>query len=151
MRVYFEEIPDFSLDELEVIVRGRESTKQVKELLSHISQYGQSSIEYLPLKTIDRIMMVAIKDIILVEVNGTELTIETIKGRYKIKERLYRFMEKVPHAHFVQISRHAIVNVNHLEYLEDSFSGNMIAFLTHGLKTSVSRKYLKDLLVFLGL
>lgn len=151
MKVYFEENPDLALDELEVVVKGSEYSKLVQDLLRYISNYEQSPSDFLPIKASDRITMVAVKDIILAEVNGTQLTIETVKGSYEITERLYRFMEKVGHADFVQISRHAIVNVNHLDYLEDSFSGNMLAVLTNGTKTSVSRKYLKGLLVFLGL
>ena len=37
------------------------------------------------------------------------------------------------------------MNIDHLESVSDSFSGNMMAKLTRGVKSSVSRKYVKSL------
>ena len=51
---------------------------------------------------------------------------------------------------FLQISRHAVMNIDHLESLSDSFSGNMMAKMTGGVKSSVSRKYVKSLMDYLG-
>ena len=39
---------------------------------------------------------------------------------------------------------------DHLESLSDSFSGNMMAKMTGGVKSSVSRKYVKSLMDYLG-
>ncbi|MFR8938034.1 MAG: LytTR family transcriptional regulator DNA-binding domain-containing protein, partial [Streptococcus sp.] len=46
--------------------------------------------------------------------------------------------------------RHAVMNIDHLESLSDSFSGNMMAKMTGGVKSSVSRKYVKSLMDYLG-
>ena len=46
---------------------------------------------------------------------------------------------------------HSVINIDHLESLSDSFSGNMMAKMTRGLKSSVSRKYVKSLMDYLGL
>ncbi|YAB14787.1 LytTR family DNA-binding domain-containing protein [Lactiplantibacillus plantarum] len=51
---------------------------------------------------------------------------------------------------FVQVSKHAVLNLNHLITLSDSFSGNMTARLTNQVKTEVSRKYVKSLMTSLG-
>ena len=52
---------------------------------------------------------------------------------------------------FIQVSRHTVINIDHLESLSDSFSGNMTAKLTNQLKTDVSRRYVKLLMDYLGI
>lgn len=151
MDIIFEEVPDFPKDKIEVVVKSYQENKVVRDVIAYLSDFNLSTSEYLPLKTSDKIVMVAIKDIVLAEVEGTRLTITTVKGKYVIIERLYRLKEKIQPMGFVQVSKHTLVNVNHLDYLEDSFSGNMLAVFSSGDKTIVSRKYLKDLLQFLGL
>lgn len=151
MKIDFEESEHLAADEVEVLVRGRRDNALVEQVLAYIADFKPVKIDYIPLKTADRIVMVDIKDIIMVDVEGSKLHLVTTKGNHIITERLYKFKEKVRRGDFVQISKHALVNINHLDYLEDSFSGNMTAFLSQGHKTTVSRKYLKDLLNFLGL
>ena len=70
---------------------------------------------------------------------------------YTTKETLTHFQNRVNRQNFVQISKHAIININHLLSLSDSFSGNMTARLTNNIKSSVSRKYVKLLMDYLGL
>ncbi len=50
-------------------------------------------------------------------------------------------VSRINRQNFVQISKHAIINIDHLLSLSDSFSGNMTARLTNNIKSSVSRKY----------
>ena len=60
------------------------------------------------------------------------------------------FQHHINRRSFLQISRHAVMNIDHLESLSDSFSGNMMAKMTGGVKSSVSRKYVKSLMDYLG-
>jgi DNA-binding LytR/AlgR family response regulator len=64
---------------------------------------------------------------------------------------LAHFADRLASPDFVQVSKHAIVNLNHLLSLEDSFSGSMTAKLSEHTKTSVSRKYVQLLAQRLGL
>ena len=61
-----------------------------------------------------------------------------------------RIQHRINRRSFLQISRHAVMNIDHLESLSDSFSGNMMAKMTGGVKSSVSRKYVKSLMDYLG-
>ncbi len=151
MEYQFERDPHLEVDAISVTVRSRELTRSVQELLTYLDFYQAEAPVIVPIKTADRIEMLKVEELILVEVEGTSLLLETIKGRYLITERLYRFQERLHNPDFVQVSRHALININHLDYLEDGFSGNMTAFLSKNIKTSVSRKYLKDLASRLGL
>lgn len=90
-------------------------------------------------------------DIILVDVQKNTLSIETLTAKYLIQERLYKFIQKLPKDIFVQVSKYAVINLDYLLSLEDSFAGSMTAKMEKSLRTSVSRKYLSDLEEHLGL
>lgn len=94
--------------------------------------------------------MVKIDDIILAEIDKNQLTIYTIDKTFTIRDTLINFQHRINRRNFLQISRHAVMNIDHLESLSDSFSGNMMAKLTRGVKSSVSRKYVKSLMDYLG-
>ena len=79
-----------------------------------------------------------------------QLTIYTIDKTFTIRDTLINFQHRINRRNFLQISRHAVMNIDHLESLSDSFSGNMMAKLTRGVKSSVSRKYVKSLMDYLG-
>ena len=103
-----------------------------------------------PIKTDDHLIMVKIDDIILAEIDKNQLTIYTTEKTFTIRDTLTNFQHRINRHNFLQISRHAVMNIDHLESLSDSFSGNMMAKLTRGVKSSVSRKYVKSLMDYLG-
>lgn len=95
--------------------------------------------------------MLKTEDIILADINQTTLMIYSTEGIYTTTETLTRFQNRLNSRNFIQVSRHAVVNIDHLESLSDSFSGNMTAKLTNQLKTDVSRRYVKLLMDYLGI
>ena len=104
----------------------------------------------IPINTDDHLVMVKIDDIILAEIEKNVLTIYTVNNTYTMRETLTNFQHRINRRSFLQISRHAVMNIDHLESLSDSFSGNMMAKMTGGVKSSVSRKYVKSLMDYLG-
>lgn len=89
--------------------------------------------------------MLHVADLILVDVDGSTLILETTQGRLLTNDRLYKFRNRLANPDFVQVSKHALININHLQALENSFSGNMLAILTGKIKADVSRRYLSEL------
>jgi DNA-binding LytR/AlgR family response regulator len=98
-----------------------------------------------------RTELLRVSDLILIDVDGSSLILETRHGRLVTNDRLYKFRARLNNPDFVQVSKHAVLNINHLKALESSFSGNMLALLTNDIKTDVSRRYLSDLEKALGL
>lgn len=89
--------------------------------------------------------MLHVADLLLVDVDGSTLILETTQGRLLTNDRLYKFRNRLANPDFVQVSKHALININHLKALENSFSGNMLAILTGKIKADVSRRYLSEL------
>lgn len=149
MKVKFQE--DSSLeDEIEVEVRASTESGTVKRLITYLNNFGKKERNLLPVKTSERIVTVKRNELIKVEVQGTSLTYYTLGEVVKTNGRLYQVLENL-NDDFVQVSRHSVINLNYLESLESGFAGNMVAILSEGLKTDVSRRYLPDLERELGL
>ncbi|MGT2680870.1 LytTR family DNA-binding domain-containing protein [Streptococcus ratti] len=134
-----------------VLVKAAEKTDDIQRLLDYINNYQLTASTVVPIKSMDKIIMLKLSEIILADVSQTTLKIYTLKGVYTTTETLVHFLNRLNKSNFVQISKHALINLDHLESLSDSFSGNMMAKLSNNIKSSVSRKYVKLLMAQLGL
>lgn len=147
----FEETEFLKEEEIEVLVRSQNLSPAVQRVMDYLASYEEGAPSILPIKTNDRIEMLKVEDLVFIDVDGTSLILETLKGRYLINDRLYKFSQRLNNPDFIQVSKHALININHLEVLEASFSGNMLAILTGKRKVDVSRRYLVNLERKLGL
>ncbi|SFC05552.1 LytTr DNA-binding domain-containing protein [Fructobacillus durionis] len=136
--------------EVEVTVAAAEKNQQVARVINALSELEKSSPEVLSFKTEEGIQLIKIKDIIYIDVSENDLLIYTKQELMVTKGRLSKVLERIKNTNFVQVSKHAAVNINHLDRLENSFSGSMLAKLSQGNETMVSRRYVKKLIEHLG-
>ncbi len=151
MHYQFEEDSSLPKEAIEVLVRSGKYDQAVQDVLDYLARFNQEKTEVLPVKTAMRTELLRVSDLILIDVDGSSLILETRHGRFVTNDRLYKFRARLNNPDFVQVSKHAVLNINHLKALESSFSGNMLALLTNDIKTDVSRRYLSDLEKALGL
>lgn len=151
MHYQFEEDSSLPKEAIEVLVRSGKYDQAVQDVLDYLARFNQEKTEVLPVKTAMRTELLRVSDLILIDVDGSSLILETRHGRLVTNDRLYKFSARLNNPDFVQVSKHAVLNINHLKALESSFSGNMLALLTNDIKTDVSRRYLSDLEKALGL
>lgn len=151
MHYQFEEDSSLPKEAIEVLVRSGKYDQAVQDVLDYLARFNQEKTEVLPVKTAMRTELLRVSDLILIDVDGSSLILETRHGRLVTNDRLYKFRALLNNPDFVQVSKHAVLNINHLKALESSFSGNMLALLTNDIKTDVSRRYLSDLEKALGL
>lgn len=142
---------DSQQEELLVSLRKSGRDAEVEAVLAYLNQYGQVSPEIVPVKTGDRIQMLRVAELIAVEVEGNNLRLHTTTGQVLTTDRLYKFQARLNSPKLIQVAKQTLLNIGHLNYLEASFSGNMTAFLSQGVKVTVSRRYLKTLEQKLGL
>ena len=142
MKLRFEEKSDISAKDPCVVIQAERLSDQAREVMDYLEQFSVVNQVVIPIKTDDHLVMVKIDDIILAEIDKNVLTIYTVNNTYTMRETLTNFQHR--------INRHAVMNIDHLESLSDSFSGNMMAKMTGGVKSSVSRKYVKSLMDYLG-
>lgn len=147
----FERDDKLDKEDIDVLVRAAEKSADVDALLMHLEHFQLERPEVLPIRTIDRIELIEIATLVLVEVEDDYLLLHTEAGILRTRDRLYKLEERLNNPDFIQISKYALVNIKWLKYLENSFSGNMTAFLKNGQQVTVSRRYLKALSQRLGL
>ena len=145
MKIDFNKDGQLNDDEIHVTVSAKEMTPEVIDLLAMLKDVSTHDDNWLPINTNDRVQMISIDDIVGIEVYQNELNIYTTEDRFVITGTLKDMYEKLKKHHFIQISKSAVINIDHLDYMETAFSGNMTAFLTNDLKLNVSRKYLPGL------
>lgn len=91
MDIRFEEDKALSQDQIDVLVSSQDLSPKVQRLMDYISLYQAETPSMVPIKTADRIEMLKVEDLVSVDVEGTSLILDTLKGRQIITERLYKF------------------------------------------------------------
>ena len=150
MQIHFQADPSLGPDDLNITVNAVTKDDRVISLLNYLKQFNQKSNALIPVKTADRILTIKQADLIKVEVTRSILSFYTKDAVTKTNGRLYQVLTRL-NGDFIQVSKHGIINLNHLVSLEAGFTGNMIAKLDFNQRADVSRKYLPELERRLGL
>ena len=150
MQIHFQSDPLLGPDDLNVTVNAVAKNDKVIKLLNYLDKYNQKSSSLITIKTEDRILTIKQTELIKVEVTKNILSFYTKSDVIQTNGRLYQVLTRL-NENFVQVSKHAIINLNHLLSLEAGFTGNMIAKLNFDQRADVSRKYLPELERRLGL
>lgn len=126
MQIHFQSDPLLGPDDLNVTVNAVAKNDKVIKLLNYLDKYNQKSSSLIPIKTEDRILTIKQTELIKVEVTKNILSFYTKSDVIQTNGRLYQVLTRL-NENFVQVSKHAIINLNHLLSLEAGFTGNMIA------------------------
>ncbi|ARJ51447.1 LytTR family DNA-binding domain-containing protein [Staphylococcus lutrae] len=137
--------------DLVLTIEKAQYDKEVSDLVAYLEAFQVMKSDVIAVKSDDHIYLLKIDEIITIEVDGDALVVMTKNQCYRMRERLYKMKDRLPTDHFVQVSKQALINLNHLQMMEASFSGNMLAVLTNKTKIIISRRYLKNLEEKLGL
>lgn len=150
MQIHFQSDPSLDPDDLNITVKAVTKNNRVVNLLNYLDKYNQKSSVFIPIKTKDRILTIKQAELIKVEVTKNTLTFYTKSDKIQANGRLYQVLERL-NENFVQVSKHGIINLNHLVSLEVGFTDNMVAKLNFKQRADVSRKYLPEIERRLGL
>lgn len=150
IEINYQQKNDMPIDKVKVNVEAHSFTEDVQTLLKTIENLDNYT-DVVPLSVDDRVVMVQLDDIIAIEIYKNELTVYTKSKVYQLKGKLKEIHQRLQSNDFIQISKSALINLNHLNSLEAAFSGNMTAFMDTGVKLTVSRKYLGQLKESLGM
>lgn len=150
MKVKFQQNDQLSNNEVYVTVEANHLTDEARELVTSINKM-QKSNGIISIAINDRIIVLKAEQVVAVEVLSNQLTIYTLDNNYESRGTLTHFLDELANSDMVQVAKGIAVNINEIDYLENEFSGNMIAVMINKLKFHVSRKYLPFLKKKLGL
>lgn len=89
----------------------------------------------------EKIIVLQREDIYMVRVEMSEVIVHCKDKKYKSKKRLYEIGDQLG-CGFMQISKHAFINLKQVQCVEPFFNGMMSLKLKNGTSEYISRKYL---------
>ncbi len=96
---------------------------------------------YMPIKKGDRVLLIALSDIELVEAQRNYLDVHVEQNVYRTRETLKQFAERVGHLSFVQVHRSRIVNVNQIKEVQSWFHGDYMIITHSGFECATGAAY----------
>lgn len=151
MKIKFEIDESMLVNEIEVTIKTRQLNQETTNLINKIKTFNTTSLDSITLQLEDRLQVISFNNLISIQVANAGLVIATNTEEIFYRSSLKNILLRLPKIQFVQVSKNTVLNLQHLEYLEAAFSGNMTAFLSNHQKINVSRKYLPQLKIALGL
>ncbi|MEY8349384.1 LytTR family DNA-binding domain-containing protein [Bacillus cereus] len=136
MKVHLELDP--SQDEIEIIVKTKEVTDEIHQLLKRIEG---GSVKQIVGILEQKYYLLEPQDIYWFYAENRKVMAQTTKGNLEVKSRLYELETKLQGDRFVRFSKSTLANLQHVTSFEMSFSGSMCAHFSNGMKEYVSRKY----------
>ncbi|WP_242215168.1 LytTR family DNA-binding domain-containing protein [Bacillus cereus group sp. BfR-BA-01383] len=129
---------DPSQDEVEIIIRTKEVTDEMQQLLKIIEGGTVNQI----IGVLDQqYHLLNLHDIYWFYTEGRKVMAQTKKGSLEVKARLYELEEQLAGKRFARFSKSILANLGHVKSFEMSFGGSMCAHFSNGMKEYVSRKY----------
>ena len=134
MKIEFRREPDAA--EVRVLVTARERTPEVEALLRRIRALP-AVIAYddrgeVPLRA---------EEIIRIYTEGRRVRVDSDRGSFDLRSRLYELEEKLGAADIVRISNSEIVQKGRILRLDFGLTSTIRLILEGGLETYVSRRY----------
>lgn len=120
------------------------------QILSYIDHFTTDK-ENLVIRSDEEFLIVQKSDIICAEIQDKTLTIYTKTGQVVAAKSLSALMEELKSKTFLKVSKSEMLNIQMIDRVEPSFSGNLIARMKNGKKVSISRRYVSTLKERLGI
>lgn len=128
-------ITDKMTDEINTIIK-KLSNQQPKM----IAGFKEDTIEVLEPNSIYRIFA-----------SSGKVFVETDRGEYTLRLRLYEVEQRINSSSFVRISNSDIINLKKVKGFDLSFTGTICVTLSNGTVTYVSRRFVSKIKQVLGI
>ncbi|EWM54392.1 LytTR family DNA-binding domain-containing protein [Ruminococcus flavefaciens] len=134
-------------DEDVVIIRSASPDQRLISMLLSFQTVKTDLTGYLE----DRIVRLDYHDVCYFESNENRVFAYCSSDVYEIKYKLYELEDLFGPLDFVRCSKSLIVNMEKIDFLSPLFSGKLEAHLKNGEKIIISRQYVHNLKVKLGI
>lgn len=134
-------------DEDVVIVRCAAPDQKLVSMLLAFQSANTELTGYLN----DKIVRLNYQDVYYFEANENKVFAYCHSKVYEIKYKLYELEDLYIPLDFVRCSKSLIINMEKIEYISPLFGGKLEAHLKNGEKVIISRQYVHNLKVKLGI
>ena len=124
--------------------------KVTDEIRRIVDLFSSNETPVTALQNEEEIVVLKLQEIYMVRIEGGDTVIYGEKQKYRSRKRLYELAE-ILGKQFMQISKTTLINLSYIDSIEPGFSGTMLMKMKNGNKDYVSRKYLPEFKLYLGL
>ncbi|MFL2079741.1 LytR/AlgR family response regulator transcription factor [Marinilactibacillus psychrotolerans] len=139
----------FELERVQSAINRVQSDITNKKMISTTD--GTFNNEKIPIHLSDRIIMIPVKDIFAVEVAQGKTTIHTEYKKYTTFESLISWEHKLKNTSIMKVHRSYLIHLDAIEEIQPWFNHTVQLTLVNGLKIPVSRSYLREFKLKVGL
>ena len=151
----FEELSEQMMGVLRSAGRVEQSEQEGHDSLDPadppVASGAAAPLERIAVQRRNEIELVPVADVLYFEAEGSYVNVHTDGRTHLIRERMKVLEERLPPDQFCRVHRSTIVNLGHVEALEPTDPGDIVARLTTGRRLRVSRSRRKTLEKQLGL
>ncbi len=140
---------DEQLKDDEVKIHTKTATAGAR-ILSFIDHFTTDK-ENLIIRSDEEFLMIQKSDVICAEVRDKTLTVYTRDDQIVTSKSLSALMKEMKSETFLKVSKAEMLNIQMIDRVEPSFSGNLIARMKNGRKVNISRRYVSKLKERLGI
>ena len=128
-------------EEDSVVVRCREISPSLMQLLSQFQSYQQYVIAYQS----EKIHRIPTSDIYYFEAVNNKVFVYEQKNVYESRQKLYEVTESLSGGDFIRVSKSIVLNLTKIKYIAPAFNGRFEATLNNGEKIIISRQFVPAL------
>ncbi|MCL2350447.1 MAG: LytTR family transcriptional regulator [Defluviitaleaceae bacterium] len=148
MRVEIKLDPNI-LEEI-AIIHAKKMTPKILALVEAF-EGAQEKASLLVAKSDDKVFIIEPDQIDIIRTEGGEVKIyNQLMQEYSTTKPLHEILEMLP-SNFVRISKSAIVNINRVDHLSNSFNRTMYIIMKNGISNYISRNFWGDFKKRLGI
>lgn len=139
-------IQNEAFNETEITIKAKCLDEELSEIIACLSLIGNTVAG----SKDGAVSFISLKDIYYFESVDNKTFFYTKDDVYEIKSRLYELEEKLSNTTFVRISKSVIANLRKLKSIKRTKGARLEALLSNGEKLLVSRQYVNDIKIKLG-
>ena len=141
---------DAGAKEPEIMITTAHMTEDINRVVDFVSRLDDAPTIISGIRE-DKVELLEPDAIVKIYAEDSKVFIQTDKGTYQIRLRLYEAEERLDSSKFVRISNSEIVNLKKVKSLDLSFVGTICMELSNGTVSYVSRRYVSKIKKVLGL
>jgi DNA-binding LytR/AlgR family response regulator len=147
--VDIEFVPDKNCIDPNVIIRAREKTKLVENIIHAVENVSEEQFSSIPAYDGAEVTLISQRDIIRAHSHEHKVIVQTETGSYLVKKTLIALEEIMDPKRFLRISHSELVNLYKIKSFDLNIRGSIAIHFENGDTSWASRRYLKSIREFL--
>ncbi|HJQ40380.1 MAG TPA: LytTR family transcriptional regulator DNA-binding domain-containing protein [Thermoanaerobaculia bacterium] len=121
--------------------------RSIQRIREHVrSENGETTYaQYLAVRTINRITLVAAREVEWIEAAGNYVRLHTAARNHLLRDSLANLMARLDPSTFVRVHRSSAVNINCIRHIDSTFGSAGVITLHDGTRVAMSEQYRAEL------